>query len=303
MTRSTLLAIALCAAAMPANAQGAREFRTSGFALTLPAGFATPERRPEVAGPTGEAYLSRGKDGFLVMLDLRGAVPPADTTLAARRAVLAQAARGAVSARGLQVEGGPEERVTADAVIGRFRVMAPADPGEKPGRGLLDVIVPRHGDRRLLMVGILAFGGGPAEDAETLRALESFRPLPLAPPDLFAWIAGHWRWSPGEGGSIDPFTLAVAEDRRTLTLTFRRAPGSASTGDDSVFVYRVLGTRADAIETEMVGESRKTTAGEVVRWDFVRLSEDGFCWRRSDWAATGCMRPILRVGGGDDKGR
>jgi hypothetical protein len=66
-------------------------------------------------------------------------------------------------------------------------------------------------------------------------------------------------------------------------------------GEDSVFVYRVLGSRPNALETELIGETRKTTTGQTVRWDFVRLGADAFCWRRSDWAATGCTRAIVRL--------
>jgi hypothetical protein len=169
------LPFALAIAAAPLGAQDAREFRASGFAITIPAGFSQPLARPEVT--LGEGYQSRGKDAMLVMLDLRSGLAPADTGVAARRPLFSDAARGALTARGLRIESGPEERVTADAIRGRFRVSAVADPGEKEPRGTIDLLIPLHGDTRLLIAGVLNVGPDGVRDADAARILDSFHPI------------------------------------------------------------------------------------------------------------------------------
>jgi len=61
-----------------------------------------------------------------------------------------------------------------------------------------------------------------------------------------------------------------------------------------VTVYQVLSESPDSLRMRIVGETRRTHAGEPVVWDLVLLSRDSYCWHRTDWPSQGCTGRVLR---------
>jgi hypothetical protein len=57
--------------------------------------------------------------------------------------------------------------------------------------------------------------------------------------------------------------------------------------------YRVLQSEPN-LRMVIEGETRKTAAGEPVVWDLVLLSNDQFCWHRTDWSPGACTKAIVR---------
>jgi hypothetical protein len=108
--------------------------------------------------------------------------------------------------------------------------------------------------------------------------------------EVFATLSGLWNWSDRDCGD-DPFTLVPAEDGGTITLTFSEPD---STGSRRASVYRVLGHRPRSVQGQITDEDRRTATGELVAWDFVLLSPDAFCWRRTDWRTGTCTKPVRR---------
>lgn len=58
--------------------------------------------------------------------------------------------------------------------------------------------------------------------------------------------------------------------------------------------YEVIAYTPDSIRLFLVGETRRTSAGELVLWDLVLVSADAYCWHRSDWPQGGCTKRIVR---------
>jgi hypothetical protein len=108
--------------------------------------------------------------------------------------------------------------------------------------------------------------------------------------EVLATLSGLWNWSDRDCGD-DPFTLLPAEDGGTLTLTFSK-PDSA--GSPRVSVYRVLRHGPQSVQGQITDEDRRTSTGAPVAWDFVLLSQDVFCWHRTDWPAGNCTQPVRR---------
>jgi hypothetical protein len=59
-------------------------------------------------------------------------------------------------------------------------------------------------------------------------------------------------------------------------------------------VYRLLGEGPGFMRMKIEGEKRTTDTGEPVVWDLMLLSQDSYCWHRTDWQEGGCTQPAYR---------
>jgi hypothetical protein len=111
---------------------------------------------------------------------------------------------------------------------------------------------------------------------------------PARAQSAFGWIEGQWRWSNNETGCDSAYTMRVAHGGKYVisSYTYQGRRDSSE--------YRVLTHVPGVIRAQITGETRKDAEGKAVLWDFVQLSEDAFCWRRSDWDPDTCTQPLMR---------
>jgi hypothetical protein len=118
-------------------------------------------------------------------------------------------------------------------------------------------------------------------------------PASAQPSSALAALKGTWNWV-GEGCDKNPFILSPSPDGSTITLSSTE-PDSAGTLHRTE--YRVLEQASAFVRGQITDEDRRTASGKLVVWDFVVLSPDRFCWRRTDWPSTGCTKPLQRCEG------
>jgi len=113
--------------------------------------------------------------------------------------------------------------------------------------------------------------------------------------DIFRAAAGTWGWARGphtcEG---NPHTISFTAARDTMVLAFRDREEGDSTDDNRVFRYAIRGSTPSSIRGFLIGEDRRTEAGELVVWDLVFMSPDSYRWHRTDWEPTDYAMPIVR---------
>lgn len=102
------------------------------------------------------------------------------------------------------------------------------------------------------------------------------------------WIEGEWRWADNETGCDSAYVMRVAHDGKYVISSYQYQ------GRRDSSEYRVLTAVPGVIRAQITGETRKDAEGRAVFWDFVQLTEDAFCWRRSDWDPDGCTQPLMR---------
>jgi hypothetical protein len=297
------LVLILAPRALPGQASPG-PYRTSYMEATLPAGFSAPvQAETETNGIRMITHASRGKRGGIAIVEIPlNAAILMDTTLQARREALQQVRTGMMSATRATPVGEPTEILTDDRVGLRTRVRG--DGSE--GHAVLDAFVPRRGALVVIIATFVADEGqkGAEQSPEVKRFLDSIRfraeVLAAAPvhPDsagLVRWIAGRWAWTQGDEAS-NPFTLSWSQDRKSLDLVYSRAVPLDSAGNTRrTFTYRDASVGPGYVRGTIDDERRTDAGGRPVAWDFVWLSEDSFCWRRSDWPPANCTAPIVRV--------
>jgi len=296
------LVLVLAPRALPGQASPG-PYRTSYMEATLPAGFSAPVRaETEANGVRMITHASRGKRGAIAIVEipLDGAVL-VDTTLRARREALQQVRTGMMSATRATPVGEPTEILTDDRVGLRTRAVR-RDGGE--GHILLDAFVPRRGPLVVILATFVADEKGAEQAPEVRRFLDSIRvrteALAAAPvhPDsagLVRWIQGRWAWTQGDQAS-NPFTLSWSADGKSLDLVYARPVPLDSAGNTrSRYSYRDASVGPGYVRGTIDNERRKDAEGRPVSWDFVWLSGDSFCWRRSDWPPAQCTAPVVRV--------
>jgi len=65
-------------------------------------------------------------------------------------------------------------------------------------------------------------------------------------------------------------------------------------GKFNKLTYQIVGEGQYSLRTIIEGEERRTANGNVVMWDLVLLSENRFCWHRSDWDSNSCTQEFRR---------
>lgn len=119
----------------------------------------------------------------------------------------------------------------------------------------------------------------------------------------FDMAAGVWDWSRGDSTCLgNTHTISFTPDRQTMTLTFN-APAD-TTLKSRLTTYRVVsagrGLYLDfphVVRGAIIGESRRTTTGDLVVWDLVLASPNRYHWHRTDWPDDGATPAVVRCDG------
>lgn len=110
--------------------------------------------------------------------------------------------------------------------------------------------------------------------------------------DLRNIAAGTWGFPLTQASCSDnPHLLIFSNMGRTMTM---RYTVSLDGNEPTQATYEVLNTGSDFIRMRKVNEAERTDGGELVVWDLVLLSEDSYCWHRTDWQPKGCTQPVIR---------
>ena len=111
---------------------------------------------------------------------------------------------------------------------------------------------------------------------------------PATAQSALEWVEGRWRWEHNETGCDSAYVITVPDGDKYVISSW------VYQGRRDTSEYRVLAHAPGEIRAQIEGEERKDAAGNAVIWDFVRLSEDAFCWHRADWGDDDCTRPLVR---------
>jgi hypothetical protein len=121
---------------------------------------------------------------------------------------------------------------------------------------------------------------------------------PLAPDakDPFVLVPGVWDWANRPGSCQDnPQTLTLSADRTKVTLEFKKPVTNAAGKPQKSEVYKILDARARMLHAQVEGETKKDPrTGQPVTYDFNFVSDNSFCWHRSDWAKSQCTKMMVR---------
>lgn len=119
----------------------------------------------------------------------------------------------------------------------------------------------------------------------------------LQPSTDLADLLGSWEFSGSEACASNPQVISFSPDGSLMHITWPQG-GEAGEGDlRDRFTYRIGRQTGNAVRLDLVDETRMDALGNPVAWDLVRLDQDSFCWRRSDWGPASCTRAIVRCPG------
>jgi len=106
-------------------------------------------------------------------------------------------------------------------------------------------------------------------------------------------VAGDW--SAGScSGVFQRFTFSEDGTQMFAVPSVGFLADTPESQPREVAIYNVLDESGRILRMQIEDESRRTDDGRVVVWDLVLLSEDSFCWHRTDWRPGGCTRPLTR---------
>jgi hypothetical protein len=113
-------------------------------------------------------------------------------------------------------------------------------------------------------------------------------------PSIRKDIPGTWGWeSIPDGCGAAAQTMRFSEDRNRMFLS-SKAPMEVGGSQVNEVEYQILNELTTVMRMRITGESRKTESGKSVVWDLVLKDKDTFCWRRTDWSASGCTANLKR---------
>lgn len=108
-------------------------------------------------------------------------------------------------------------------------------------------------------------------------------------------LPGVWDWEAApQRCQENPHSISFTPDRRSMEVRHPKGAVMDKEAPRIVTVYQVLSESPDSLRMRIVGETRRTDAGEPVVWDLVLLSRDSYCWHRTDWPSQGCTGRVLR---------
>ncbi len=110
---------------------------------------------------------------------------------------------------------------------------------------------------------------------------------------LLRQVEGRWGLAGVNSCAENAQTIRFSADASTMLLSYRE-PIEGVNGYEQFFEYQVEGQAGNAIRMSLRGETRRTEAGDPVRWDLVLIDADRFCWHRADWDVGACTPPEHR---------
>jgi hypothetical protein len=138
----------------------------------------------------------------------------------------------------------------------------------------------------LLSLGLVSLLGAAAASAQPLAAGAS---------DPFVLLPGTWDWANSPGSCQDnPQTLSLSADRAKVILEYRRPVINPAGKPQKTEVYKILDARAHLLHAQVEGETKKDKTGQPVTYDLMFVTDNSFCFHRSDWGKSQCTKMLVR---------
>ena len=112
--------------------------------------------------------------------------------------------------------------------------------------------------------------------------------------DPYQVLPGKWGWEGSKDCQEAPLDIRFSNDGKRMHLSHSPEAENGQREPRRETSYTILGPTAMGLSMSMDGEDRLDTSGQPVTWDLVVLSNDQYCWHRSDWRSTGCTKPVNR---------
>lgn len=112
--------------------------------------------------------------------------------------------------------------------------------------------------------------------------------------DPYQALPGKWGWEGSNDCEEAPQEIRFSESGKRMHVSLSPQTEDGPREPRRTADYTVLAPTANGLTMSMDGEDRLDPSGRPVTWDLILLSNDEYCWHRSDWRATGCTKSINR---------
>ena len=131
-----------------------------------------------------------------------------------------------------------------------------------------------------LLITSLFVGSGPCASSARIGDNESGD----IPRVVSVLTRGTWGWTQAEELSCaeNPHTFSFSGDFKSMTL--RQTKDTDMVTGGLTAVYEVRNLTNNGLRGAIVGEPRRTPAGEPFVWDLVLTSDSSYRWRATHWA-------------------
>lgn len=124
-------------------------------------------------------------------------------------------------------------------------------------------------------------------------------PLGALASDAFSIVPGTWVWEDDEDGCDGKTqTFVIGEDSASMVIRhaepYERSDGTMT--DETHYV--IEGSTPTVLNTYIPDETRLTDEGDPVKWDLVVVGRNRLAWHRTDWAAGGLTKALVRCPSG-----
>ena len=130
-----------------------------------------------------------------------------------------------------------------------------------------------------LLIACLTVGSGACASSARIGDDDSGN----IPPIVSVLTRGTWGWAGAEDLSCaqNPHTFSFSGDFKSMTLRQTEDTGMVTGGLTAVYEVRNLTT--NSLRGVIVGEPRRTSAGEPFVWDLFLTSSSSYRWRATHW--------------------
>ena len=107
-------------------------------------------------------------------------------------------------------------------------------------------------------------------------------------------LPGKCGWEGSNDCEEAPLEIGFSRNGKRMHVSHSPQTEGGSREPRRTANYTVLAPTENGLAMLMDGEDRLDPSGRPVTWDLILLSNDEYCWHRSDWRATGCTKSINR---------
>jgi len=135
-------------------------------------------------------------------------------------------------------------------------------------------------------------------DESVIRKVVSSVQLPQTPAsyaDVFNLVPGTWAWeSHGIPCKGPTQRFEVAPDHKHMKIHHSEPIDGFDGKKTSVTNYVIEGSGDGVLHTYIPDETRKTDAGDPVKWDLIVVARNRVAWHRADWPEGGLTGMLRR---------
>lgn len=117
---------------------------------------------------------------------------------------------------------------------------------------------------------------------------------------FFSIAAGVWDWESDSSCTTDPQVITFSPGRDLMVITSREKWATDSGDSVRASVYDLSDRSLSRVRGAIRHEDRKTSEGQLVKWDLVLQGPDRFAWHRTDWDSTATTASLRRCPAGTD---